>query len=89
MFGNTNSSWDRVPEKLKVNKGNPLPTPTTHPLYNSIPPLPTAVEHVFRYVGGKHAFMDVPLLNEKNIRKTSCQPASVPATRKEFSREGL
>lgn len=81
MFGNTNCSWDRVPEKLKVNKGNYFPTPIpAFPPYNSIPPLPTAVQHVFSYVGGKHAFMDISLLNEKHIRKTSCQPPSVPAT---------
>lgn len=45
-------------------------------------PLPTAVQYVFCHIGGKHAFMDVSLLNKKHVRKTPCQPSSVPATGK-------
>lgn len=44
------------------------------------PASPAAVQDVFCDVGRKHALMDVPFLNKKDVRKTSCQPSSVPAT---------
>lgn len=94
QLGNANAPGQRGPEKLGFIKEvassrhahqPSLPVPFT----TVFPSLPTAVQYIFSHMGGKHAFMDISLLNKKHVRKTAGKPSSVPAMRKSFSREVL
>lgn len=51
------------------------------------PASPTAVQHIFSHIGGKHAFVNISFLNEKHVRKTPCEPSSVSVMRKQGHKE--
>lgn len=94
QLGNANAPGERVPEKLRLIKELTSSLHAHHPslplpFTTVFPSLPTAVQYIFSHMGGKHAFMDISLLNKKHVRKTACKPSAVPAMRKSFSREVL
>lgn len=68
-------------QQKRINAHSPpIATLACPHIVTSGPISPAAVQYIVSDTGGKHALVDIALLNKKDVRKASCQPSSVPVT---------